>query len=1113
MAKPAHIYTDAVSRTIFFNGTSVKEQPLGKVVAIIHPEEADRIKIFSTEKTQVNDDGSTGNRIFLARFKASRVVNENDESLIDDLGFSTIEVVDQLNQIFQLSTDLTPVTTDGSQIIDFSKDELDETIIIDNGSYYPHNVLLAVGDSETNKINLVNKYNTEIVFFENIPMESVTIKGNAVANDLNTVVNQLNQLFSRLPEGLTGEASTPVVDIVGVDTTINKTSYVIDPIGDAIAAGSGSHYHRQNLYTTETLNDAGEYYTFSIKGEGIIGMGLYDADSNDISELENESLGSSGNYGFLLSNWFHPTPDGPWQNYGSNTSFTYLTGWSSSTNGFRYNAGWQNGDVVNMKVGINADSFLQVEYWNPNSNEWVPIMRSSYKLVENTNGYGLAIKFADTNAALYSLPKIHSIEDPEPEIIPTWYSLEYTEGLWNYPLFKTEEEAIYVDEQYGTAGAGNGSATTHVFPNDPTGQIWYLPDTLGYTSDPVEPQNKESDPAHILNNVTFNNVQVILPPPAFTDQTITVNEGDAVNFQVSPIDVSYTTTIGGIPDFQLVGNEIQGTAPQVDGDNVSNPSDTTTITVYRTSGGQTTQGTLTIVINNLTAPVDAITGFSHENHTTPMIDSDTMDDGSVVKVNSTIADNERFVIEKAYIETNILPSLQGAGDQYIIGLKATTGDFATVELSDFEAAIAWEYIDANSHKFTFYEDGVLKQTVVINSATSAFYDYAIELDGTDVWLIACNINNIMNEPSPADGGNFSNVYKVSNISTTPLEVYMTVLGTQGDISTSDIETVSVPDPSARLTSFNKAVDFSGSNEHAQQVSNHSATSPLMMSQYAVTQTNTNGAGKTASGAARPWGLSCVFKADGHNSNEHIWNMGEGAGDTDDNIYLRLSSSNGLFFGWGRPGATNECYLGNLNTSLWYGFSVVHTGERLSANNATTSNLAACFDIRLTSNYYVNNFTILGSNKSTQNNWTSGSSGARMDRGFSGYMTVGGRGSNRSFHGKVASMVVTTFKQNQDMPTDAELMMMITDPVKWVQDYKIGQSYRRCNSGTNTANFSFNDFYSSLSTQVWLMGDGVNDSYSNMIRNYISTNEQNYGKLNLISMVSNDIQNVNITGLS
>ena len=141
----------------------------------------------------------------------------------------------------------------------------------------------------------------------------------------------------------------------------------------------------------------------------------------------------------------------------------------------------------------------------------------------------------------------------------------------------------------------------------------------------------------------------------------------------------------------------------------------------------------------------------------------------------------------------------------------------------------------------------------------------------------------------------------------------------------------------------------------------------------------------------------------------------------------------------------------------------------------------------------------------------------MDRQFTGYFTVGGRGANRNFHGKVASMVVTTLKQDDNMPSDAEIQEMITDPVGWLQDYKDGNTARFSESMTNfvfRSNPSHSDnIYASYATQVWLMGDGVNDSYSNMIRNYVRPSDQNYSKLNLISMVSNDIQSVTINGLS
>jgi hypothetical protein len=137
----------------------------------------------------------------------------------------------------------------------------------------------------------------------------------------------------------------------------------------------------------------------------------------------------------------------------------------------------------------------------------------------------------------------------------------------------------------------------------------------------------------------------------------------------------------------------------------------------------------------------------------------------------------------------------------------------------------------------------------------------------------------------------------------------------------------------------------------------------------------------------------------------------------------------------------------------------------------------------------------------------------MDRGVGGDITIGGRGSNRGFYGKVASFVDTTLLRDAAMPTDAEITMMITDPSGWLTDYKVGNSFRHASNVTVWANFQINEAYSSYATQVWLMGDGSLDSYSNGIRNDINKSDQNYTKLQLNNMQSNDIENVSINGLS
>lgn len=338
------------------------------------------------------------------------------------------------------------------------------------------------------------------------------------------------------------------------------------------------------------------------------------------------------------------------------------------------------------------------------------------------------------------------------------------------------------------------------------------------------------------------------------------------------------------------------------------------------------------------------------------------------------------------------------------------------------------------------------------------------------------------------------------------------------VGTFTITATDVTPVQTHTTSWTKALDFSGNSERIQMVSSNTSNQPIAMSGGSVTvAANPNTARTVSSTSGRPWATAVVFKADGNASNQHIWNQGEGAGSTDDNIYLRVDASGVLTFGWGRDGALNECRFLNIGTSgtQYIGIYIAHDGTRLSGSDATAANLAAAFDIRWMSS--SNGFSNLSSNVSTSTTWSQGSTGGRMDRTVAGSFTIGGRGANRNFHGKVASMVVTTLKLNVDMPNANEIEEMITDPMDWMTNYKVGQTYRRSYQGTNATNWQIGAtggvWYPSLATQVYVMGDGPNDSYSNMIRNQANTSDQNYTKMNMISMVSNDIETVNINGLT
>ena len=212
---------------------------------------------------------------------------------------------------------------------------------------------------------------------------------------------------------------------------------------------------------------------------------------------------------------------------------------------------------------------------------------------------------------------------------------------------------------------------------------------------------------------------------------------------------------------------------------------------------------------------------------------------------------------------------------------------------------------------------------------------------------------------------------------------------------------------------------------------------------------------------------------------------------------------------------NEIHIGaGLSTSAWYGLYIAFNGTRLSGTDATAANLADCFEIR-----YINLVTgSVGSNVSTFANWgavNSTTGGQVWTDNYGGQMTIAGRGANRNFHGKVARMVVSTLKVGVAMPDATEISMMVTDPVNWVQTYKVGQTYRLpANTYNSSVNFAIGGSGGN-GTQVWQMGDGTLDAYPT-IRSYTNENASTSGqaiRMVMQGQVSNDIENVTINGLS
>lgn len=1055
------------------------------------------------------------------------------------------EVVDYINEI----GNVTDAPSSGfvflpDQTMDFIRDETNTSILFSNGDHHGINAVKAIAKENGHVGIIPARGDTELY---EIPFANITINGTSAGNTITTVVNNLNALFTLT--AMTSPAPAPVYTMEdGQDITWNALE-TIDPSGNGLYGYDTAHgsYHGSRVYTTETINQPGEYFTFEAKnmvagGGALMGMGLYSVNDGDLAEITNSGLSNSGHHGYWYSQWLYNYSGytAPWTTYGSKSSLSYGPGWSygGNTPMFRYSdvhdafrgvAPYSHlvGTCL-FKVGITDSGFVGVWYYDAElvdisgsygdrSNGWVLLSRSSTPVPEGE--FGLLVKLASTSCQIWSQPKRFATDAAAPTLYYRY--AESPDDNFVYPLFASEEEANYVDE---FIEGGSGTSHTHQFADDLTGTTWYMPDNGGVHTAPSAP---------LVPGITYTEIPTEDDPeplpPAFTDTTITVDELSLVNYQLSPADANYVTTIGGIPNWSIIGGTtLYGIAPEVTGNNVDNPSDTTTVTVYRTNNTGTTAGTLTINITNLTQPVTPIAGYHHEATSTALVDSDTLADGSVVRLQNHIADGERVHFDTTWMTNSMLAALNSVGDgvaKVYMGVLASGADLSSLTEADFDFGVMYYKNGANDYRMRYISGGSFASNTGLGTDGTTFsWELLFANDSTDDTYELTTAPSSLNPENilmQSDGGSWSSFYMTTTLDPGNKDFHIGVTGTTMDISTTGVDEHAIPTPPVTNnmdTNWNKALDFSGSAERTEMVSSSYVHNPMMMA-GTNNQVPAPTAGQTVA-SGHPWATAVVFKHDSASSNQHIWNLGEGTGTNDDNIYLRLSSTQQLYFGWGRDGDYNECQIGFLNSLTWGGIYIASNGARFG-DGCTAAQLATAFDIRLLIKKpagwdFVTPTGFFSSNIAAEpTRWTQ--VGGRMNRQYQGKLTLGGRGANRSYNGKIASFVTTTLRCGQAMPADAEILEMVTDPMGWLQDYKVGNLYRRPDLTSNSTNFilrnSAQSYNEPRATQVWLMGDGMMDSYSNMIRNQVNPADQNETKMNMISMVSNDIQNVNIPGLT
>ena len=1009
-----------------------------------------------------------------------------------------------------------------TDLIDAQRDSTDSTVLFSNGDIYAVNSLTASAEADgTIKIATV-RGNKDI--YTQVRYYNVSVQDGAVSgfNTLTATVDRLNEVLGGTTVGSnTGNTTTTqTTTSTSADFTVYGSRITETGSGSSLGYTStqeaGNFDTSNGLYSNQTISKNGEYFEFEQEAgdwnnaRGVY-IGLFDDDTYDVSELNDDVAGNAVKG--LLYLRLSPKP----------LTFADSVNGSGKIN----EAGFSNSPQTSTKfrVGRDNDGRVYIAH-ETTTNVFEVICRSeSVVATDKVLRFFAVLPLDDELNGVRNMTINEAVEDAD----ILWHYIESPDGSFYYPLFTSAADANTVDELYGTATAGNGDNHQHSYADElPASQIWYMPQTYMFHDLTTAP----SSPVGIAWNQIATGEDANYIPSQFSG-TVSVNEFAALNIQIKPSGDSSVYALSNIPTglaYNSFSGYLQGNAPEVLLDDVDNPSDTYVINVTKANDYGSSVGTLTINVVNTTAPAVNVTGIAYEGPAT--VTGTSVNADNWYSINEPLSAGERFVIPGTVINDLFNAMDQNRSSSILFGIKDTSwvntingndtggtlpsqgfqndlvirlqkNNFSSAELRVLSnyytqgTAISFSNSTGGSNLSAFIEIstagnqirmGITVNTTADSTATTTYSDWSGGKGDADI--------------SPMSSGATKEVMVFwdkgqSTSSFNADHIDWTLLTEQ-----------TIPVAPTNTTDWTNAIDFSGGSEHLKQNAATQA-SPFLLNGTTVNAASTGMT--TSSNSGRPWATTVVFRLDGANADQHIWNYGQGVSSGDDNIYLRVNGSRQIYFGWGREtGNVNECYLGTYTANKWYGMYIAHNGTRLSGGNASGANLAACFSIRHMSETL--SFGTLYSEKSTSSNWINGTTGNRMDRSLSGNMCIGGSDSDRNFSGKIASMVATTLKINQTMPTDAEVVLMITDPKKWMADHKVGESYRYPWSSSTVSNWQMSSIYPSWSTQVWLMGEGTNDSFTNGIRNQASYGDS-VTKMGFANMQSNDIETVSITGLS
>jgi len=300
--------------------------------------------------------------------------------------------------------------------------------------------------------------------------------------------------------------------------------------------------------------------------------------------------------------------------------------------------------------------------------------------------------------------------------------------------------------------------------------------------------------------------------------------------------------------------------------------------------------------------------------------------------------------------------------------------------------------------------------------------------------------------------------------------------------------------SAPVTTWYKSIYYSG-NDYTKISGSNYSNSPLRRQ---AAGTSSVAAGKTTT-SGNPWCVSVVAKYSGTNDTNTLIAQSNGSDANSARAWLYISSSKKLVFQYGTDfNNLKFTSTDNITAWEWKGFYVDYNGGNTGSASGSVSDYYSRFRIKQIS-------LETGLVEDVSGTWS------HLNYGFSnniaGKTFIGSLyNATHNITGWIGGAVVSTLCLDVNLPDDDEVSLIVSDPMKWLTDYRVGNPWRKPNFLYNNTSFAINptnENAGGLGIKVYLMGDGPTDAYST-IKSQVSTQ---YSSANLImsSMSADNIQ--------